>query len=145
MTTMTKESIAAVLSGIEYPVRISRDLNDKLDAAGLVVVFGDSDDLMEFRGAITDEVGAWEGGIAYVDRQGLLPERDNIEGDEELQGYFSRKPKAVAIEALWCKEGDYSWTYSTDIPHATFEVVDDGEPYCRGIVFALADIPEVTP
>ena len=33
-----------------------------------------------------------------------------------------------------------AWTYMTDIPHATFDVMDDGELYCRGIVFALADL-----
>lgn len=145
MSNITKESIAADLSGIEYPVRISQALNDLLRSAGLAVVFGASDDLMEFRGAIYDEVGAWEGGIALVDRQGLLPCRDDVEDDDELQDYFARKPKATPIEALWCKEGDYSWTFNTNIPHASFEVVDEGAPYCRGIVFALADVPEVTP
>lgn len=33
----------------------------------------------------------------------------------------------------------YSWIYQTDIPHATFEIVEGDDPYCRGIVFALAD------
>jgi hypothetical protein len=42
---------------------------------------------------------------------------------------------------LWAEEGDYSWTYATEIPHATFEVIEDDGPYCRGIVFALADVP----
>lgn len=44
------------------------------------------------------------------------------------------------IEAVWCPdEPDCSWAYKTDIPHVTFDVVEDGELYCRGIVFRLAD------
>ena len=145
MNNITREGIAAELSGIEYPVRINQALSDALNAAGLVVVFGASDDLMEFRGAIYDELCVYDGGTAYVDRQGLLPERENIDDDSDLQAYFTRKPKAAPIEALWCKEDGYSWTYDTTIPHATFEVVEDGYPYCRGIVFSLTDVPEVTP
>jgi len=45
-----------------------------------------------------------------------------------------------AVDALWAKEDGYSWTYRTDIPHATFEIVEDGEPYCRGIVIDVADL-----
>ncbi len=71
-----------------------------------------------------------------------MPERDQIESDDDagLKDYFERAPGAMTIDALWCKEPGYSWTFRTDIPHATFEVVEDGEPYCRGIVFALADV-----
>ena len=43
------------------------------------------------------------------------------------------------ITAVWDTDG-YSWIYQTDIPHATFEIVEDGAPYCRGIIFALADV-----
>lgn len=57
-----------------------------------------------------------------------------------LAEYVQRQKSAKSIEALWCKEDGYSWTYKTEIPHATFEVVEDEEPYCRGIVFALADL-----
>ncbi len=110
-------------------------------AAGLVVVYGASDDLMEFEGAIRDEFDCYNGGIALVDGQGLL-DRDRIEEDDDegVAEFVARKKAARKIEALWCAEPGYSWTYRTDIPHATFEVVEDGEPYCRGIVFALADL-----
>lgn len=32
------------------------------------------------------------------------------------------------------------WTYETDIPHETFVIYNDGEPYCRGIVFSVDDV-----
>jgi hypothetical protein len=135
------KELAAQLNGMQYPLRLPKTLTDEAKASGLVIVYGASDDLMEFEGAIYDEVGCYDGGTAYVDAKGLLPDRDSIEDDEDLKDYFARQPNAKTIEALWCKEGEYSWTYKTDIPHETFEVLEDGEPpYCRGIVFALADI-----
>jgi hypothetical protein len=139
---MLKEYLAALLDGIQYPAHrsIAKDQIEAAKAAGLVIVFGASDDLMELEGAIRDEFGCYDGGTALIDAEGLLPERENIEDDDELQEYFKRKPQARKIEALWCKEDGYSWTYSTDIPHSTFEVLDGEDHYCRGIVFALADL-----
>lgn len=128
--------LAARLTGAEYPVRIPKDIVEAARTAGLVIVYGASDDLMKFEGAITDEVGCYEGGTAYLDSAGLLQN----ECDNEDCPHFARLKKAArTIEAVW-SEGDYSWTYKTTIPHETFEVVEDGEKYCRGIVFALADL-----
>jgi len=139
---MTKEELAARLNGSQYPVHraITSDLRQAAKAAGLVIVYGASDDLMEFDGAVYDEVGCYDGGTVRVDARGVLPYRDCLETDEEIVQYTARKQTARAIEALWCKVVGYSWPYKTDIPHATFEVVEDCEPYCRGIVFALADL-----
>jgi hypothetical protein len=136
---MTKEKLAEQLTGSEYPLRISKETASAANVSGLVIVYGASDDLMEFEGAIYDELGAWNGTTALLDAEGLLPERESIDNDEELERYFQRKKTAKTIEALWCQEGAYSWTYKTDIPHASFEVVEDGEPYCRGIVLELKD------
>lgn len=137
---MTKEDLAAQLSGLEYPIRIPGALIVAAQSSGLVILCGASDDLMEFYGARREEIGCHDGGTAFVDADGVLPDRDCLEGDEEIAEYVQRQKSAKPIEALWCKEDGYSWTYKTDIPHAIFEVVEDEEPYCRGIVFALADL-----
>lgn len=137
---MTKEELAAQLSGLECPVRIPGALIAAAQSSGLVILCGASDDLMEFYGARREEIGCYDGGTAFVDADGVLPDRDCLDGDEELAEYVQRQKSAKSIEALWCKEDGYSWTYKTEIPHATFEVVEDEEPYCRGIVFALADL-----
>lgn len=111
---------------------------------GLVVVYGASDDLMEFEGAFRDEGYVINGGTVRVDAEGLLPANaDDLDTDEERARYYYRGGKSKSIEALWCDEvngGGFDWAYRTDIPHATFEVMDGDEPYCRGIVFALADL-----
>ncbi|MDF3928638.1 hypothetical protein [Pseudomonas putida] len=137
---MTKEELAAQLNGLEHPTRIPDPLIVAAQSAGLVILCGASDDLMEFYGARREEIGCYDGGTAFVDADGVLPDRDCLDGDEELAEYVQRQKSAKSIEALWCKEDGYSWTYKTEIPHATFEVVEDEEPYCRGIVFALADL-----
>ncbi|MGS3142153.1 hypothetical protein ACB274_06090 [Aeromonas sanarellii] len=138
---MQVQDLAGRLNGASYPLRISKELEAQAKVAGLVIVYGASDDLMEFAGAINDEIGVWDGGTALVDAEGLLPEdADNLDTDEERARYYYRKGRAKTIEALWAKEGDYSWTYRTEIPHETFEVVEGSGPYCRGIVFSLADL-----
>lgn len=136
---MTKEELAGKLTGREYRSEITPEEEDAARVAGLVVVFGTSDDLVECRGAIDDEAGAYGGKTLHVDCFGIIPsQRDDDWDDEKMASYFRRRDaRPVEITALWCAEGGYSWTYETDIPHATFEILEDGEPYCRGIVFEL--------
>lgn len=126
------------LNGCEYGKEGSRELFAEMRAAGLVAVFGSSDDLMEFRGAIEEEIGAWNGTTAYLFGTGLL---ENQCSNNECPYHEARKEQAPSIDALWDKEEPFSWTYQTAIPHSTFIVNEDGTPYCRGIVFALADVP----
>lgn len=135
---MTKEQLAERLNGVQYGDETNMDIEREAREAGLVIVFGASDDLMEFRGAIEDE----QSGLspALVDIHGLLPQREQIDDDLELEAFFKRRKAARAIEPQWCKQKGYSWTYKTEIPHVTFEVAEDADSYCRGIVFALADL-----
>ncbi len=138
---MEVNELAAILTGREYRLEISDSEEVLAKAAGLVVVFGASDDLMEFRGAISDELGAWNGTTARLSMAGLLKSWEEVdkEDEEAMEAYFKAKLSGFSeIEAQWDSEG-YSWTFRTDIPHATFEIVEDGEPYCRGIVFKLSD------
>lgn len=135
-----RDALALLLTGREMGSEITADEEAAAKTHGLLVIFGASDDLMEFRGAAHDEFNCFDGGTALIDARGMLPERDNIEEDGELKDFFARQPDAKQVEALWAAEGDHSWTYRTDVPHATFEIVEDGEPYCRGIVIDVADL-----
>jgi len=140
--TMTPAELASRLTGREYCAEMTQAEEAEAKAAGLVVVFGASDDLMEFRGAIGDELGAFGGAVACVDAVGLLPSFESLDKDDEdeVTNWVRRKLAGFReVEAKWDTDG-YSWVITTDIPHATFEVVEDGEPYCRGIVFALVDL-----
>jgi hypothetical protein len=126
--------LAARLNGREYRKEITKDEEREAAKVGLVVLFGASDDLAEFRGAIENEAGVYDGGTL------LLLDGDVFEEpDCDCRWADAAKEEALKharrIEAVWCGEGDYSWTYKTEIPHATFDVMEDGEKYCRGIVF----------
>lgn len=140
---MTKEEFAALLTGREYGKEITKAEEDQAKAAGLVVVFGYSDDGINLRGAIDDDVGAFDGTTMRVTPLGVLSEwdADSMSDESDAEAYFLKKHAGFReIGACWASEGDYSWTFETDIPHATFEIVEDGGPFCRGIVIAFADV-----
>lgn len=140
MTTLTE--VAAALNGAQYPLRIPKDVKAAARAAGILIIYGQSDDLMEFDGAFCDEIGAYDGVTAYLDADGVL-DRGAIDDDDDLAiaDHVIRARKAAKIEALWEPGDGYSWKFETDIPHETFEIEDDGEPYCRGIVLSIKDLP----
>jgi len=134
---MTPDEAAAQLNNCQYREEGDASLFKRMKESGLVAVYGASDDLMEFNGAITDEVGCYGGGEAYVTKEGLL----QSECDDDDCPYFEKiKLSASRIEAVWDDDSGFSWVYETAIPHVTFEVMEDDEPYCRGIVFALKDV-----
>jgi hypothetical protein len=135
---MDARELAVQLHGREYRDETTDAEEYEAKLNGLVIVFGASDDLMEFRGAVNDEIGAWEGATAYFTKSGLLVN----ECDNEDCPHFKRLMKAAStIDAKWDTEG-YSWVYETTIPHVSFDILEDGEKYCRGIVFALSDVTE---
>jgi len=134
---MNAKEAAQQLDGSEYRREGSSELFAAMKAAGLVAVFGASDDLMEMRGAVEEEVGAWKGVVVYITPAGLL--ENDCESDE-CPHFAKLQMAATPIRAKW-DDGGFSWRYETQIPCERFVVKEDGEPYCEGIVFALADVP----
>lgn len=137
--------LAEELDGIQY-LEERPEIWKKAKEDGAVVVFGFSDDGIEFRGAVDDELGAFDGGTFYIDSTG------NISGDS---GAGKR------ITAVWCgtvegrKVSDHTeisdssgriipWTYKTDIPCGEFMMYEEDAPFCRGIVFLLRNLEEET-
>lgn len=135
---MTKEQLAALLNGREYPMVITDAEAKQAKKDGLVVVSGASDDLCELRGALYDEAGCCDGGILILNRKGFVENHSDCEcmycGFKEYTNSLAR------IEAIWDRDG-VSWQYETSIPHATFDIMEDGEVYCRGLVLELAALP----
>lgn len=142
---MTKEQLAALLSGREYGQEITDEEAAQAKAAGLIVLFGASDDNVDLRGAIDDQVGAYGGTTVRIARNGaLMQDFESLDKDDEdaLEAYFKAKAAGfVEVEAEWCKEeGGPAWTFKTGLPHATFLIVEDDEAFCRGIVIDMADL-----
>ena len=138
---MTKEELAAMLNGREIYREIT-DMEDKqAEKSGLIVFFGASDDLVEIRGKISDELDACDGRDIFMVNGRLIPDLDDETEIEALQKHGvleivqEAHKNADKVEALWCEEkGGPSWTFKTAIPHATFDVMENGEVFCRGIV-----------
>ena len=140
---MNAKELAALLDGREYTRNtITKDEAVQALVAGLVILIGASDDNMDFHGAIRDQISCYDGGTAYLTSAGLLT---NECEDEDCPHFAKLKAQAATIEAVWADESTpYAWHYKTSIPHATFEVLEDGEKYCLGIVFALADVKGIS-
>lgn len=143
MSKLTKEQLAETLNGNEYGNEITKEQEQQAKEAGLVVVFGGSDDLMELRGAIYDEFSCYDGGEIKFTKEGTQIEEDDMEVLEK----YNLVHKLNTIEAIWDEgydagEGDErcSWQYKTEIPHSTFRIMEDGELYCVGIVFSISDL-----
>ena len=105
---------ASMLNQRSYGNEITAAEEKAAKELGYVIIFGYSDDCAEFRGAIDDEFGCFDGGRVYT-------------------------KKNWYIDALWCKN-DFTWSYDTNILHATFNIFDGDEKYCQGIVFDIKEI-----
>jgi hypothetical protein len=130
------DKIAEMLDELQYPTEPSREIIELAKANNIVIVFGSSDDLMEFRGAIDDEAGAWNGATALVNKDGLFDEHDC-----HCKYTLQAKEQCSKIHAIWDdKDRNCSWSYKTDIPHTEFKLMEDDEVYCYGIVFSLDNL-----
>lgn len=108
---MTLKEFASMLDGREYRSEITPEEEKLAKELGFVVVFGYSDDNAELRGAIDDEIGCYDGGV------------------------LEHEDLPATIYADWCPEDmDCAWAYGTSIPHEKFNIYEDGELYCVGIV-----------
>ena len=136
---MTAKELAEMLSGRKYGMEITRDETQRAADAGLVVAYGYSDDNVEFAGAVDEEVGAYNGTTIYFNKDGLMFEPD-ICLKSSCPYYKAAKSTAKAIKAVWHDKGAPCWTFETDIPHETFTVMEDGAPFCVGIVFSVEDL-----
>lgn len=128
-----REQLAEMLDGRQYRSETNEAILDFATKNDLVIVFGASDDLIEFRGAIDDEQSAWNGDDHYFDNEGDFIDSEDVDDyDGELN----------VITSKWCKLElpDVSWSYSTEIPHSTFQIKEGDDVYCVGIVFSIHNL-----
>lgn len=144
---ITAKQMAEYLNECEYGAEGSDQLWKQAKENNLVIVFGDCDDLMKFRGAINEEMGVSDGRIVYITEIGI-----HKCGSIECP-YFTEWPSlvnslkdahkiTVRRTPFLDDETSNFWRYETAIPHETFDVLEDGEKYCRGIVFSMEDISD---
>ena len=134
------KSAAAALNGREYKQEITDAEKQAAADAGLVIVFGQSDDTTVITGAIEATCETKDGGTLYLDGE------DGLFEDCPCDCVHSRRARAraKAVQVCWC-QGPYVWSYRTEIPHATFEIRDnqpssDNLRFCQGLVFRAEDL-----
>lgn len=126
------------LNGREYGNEISRSEMLEVQNDNVIIVFGSSDDELEFRGLIYDEVSAYEGTeVKITDKLKIFSIEENRCSFEYNSEQIQRMK---TISAVWCpkdKNGEIytSWEIKTTIEHSIFNIYEDGELLCIGIVF----------
>jgi hypothetical protein len=143
---MTVKEWAEKISGIEYPAGELQKLNKEMAADGVIAAYGDSDDLLEFRGAIDDEISALEGVAAKLFRRadGTADLLENMEKNQTHEFNRAQIDQMSVVKAAWCpEEPEASWLIETEIPHEKFDIMEDGELFCRGAVFHIDDVRRI--
>lgn len=135
---MTAKELSEMLSGREYGMEITKDEERQAADAGLLVLYSHSDDNVEIAGAYNDEVGAYDGAVVHLTKTGVLQEPDC--GQEDCPYYATARDATKSVQAVWHNNGGPCWTFETDIPHETFNIYDDGELFCVGIVLSVEDL-----
>lgn len=136
---MTKEDLASKLNGREYLNEITDSEIDLAKQNGLVVVFGYSDDNVEFRGAISDEVGCYGEKEIQFSKHGIIdwPD-DEKKTKEEATEYFNKL--IGGNQWILASFGRKGWMFRCGFPHAKFNVFENGEHYGQGMVFNLDEV-----
>ncbi len=147
---MTKEELAARLTGREMGEELTEAEDAEAKAAGLVVCFGHSDDNLELRGAIYDEVSAWRGTtlVLYRARHGYecttaeTQAIRELEDDAALEAAFRARRLGITVTAVANpKDLNANWHVISPLPGAAFDVLEKGRLFCRGVVLDVADLP----
>ena len=141
---IARNLFASRLNGREYGKEITKEEIEEAKEKGFVVIYGYSDDNVEICGALMDEIGAWNGARIAIDNKGV--------------GLYEEESRKYEITALWdgklddrlymkngydCHDENEDlipWTFDTGIPHSTFMIYEDEEPFCRGIVINMEDL-----
>jgi hypothetical protein len=126
------------LNGKEYGWELSKQELEQVKQDGIIIAYGDSDDLLEFRGCIYDEISAYNGTIAKLTKDLTVFNED--ENKENFAYNKSEIDKMKTIKAIWEPKDDQgnifaSWKIETDIPHETFNIMEDEELFGIGIIF----------
>ena len=120
---MNAKEWAEKLNNIEYPADEIWDMRKQFEEDGVVVVYGASDDLIEFEGVIHDEGDCYNDKVFYLNKEGLTTS-------------YSKN----YVKVTHPHDGTVQFNYETNIPCEWFNVVEDGELYCKGFVFNINDL-----
>jgi hypothetical protein len=127
---MTKE-LAQLLNG-KTKNEISKSIQELAQAHGLVIVYAYSGDCSVFCGYIDsgDEIIWNRYPITFKkEKSYFAPQNNNICNVINIKRCIEFKNETII-----------PWGYETTIPHEKFNLMEDGEVFCLGIVFSINDL-----
>ena len=135
---MDAKELAAQLNGREYGNEITKAEAHQAEHARLIVAFGASDDNLELRGAMDDELSAYDGAKVTIRLDSLKVVESGICSE------CGSKSPVFGIRAQWAPTDlDASWLITASgLPFEPFDIMEDGSLFCRGAVITL---PPVSP
>lgn len=157
------KQIKEKINGIEYGTKIDNSIIDIAKNNNIVIIRGASDDLIDFEGAIYNELDCYSDNIEeiyIIPHNGkYFAEYDTVEdlrfGSYDLtnllQTFLKEKlEKSIKIQVAYCgvfnKDG---WGFQVETPkgykidYDTFDILEDGALYCRGLILDLDIIKAV--
>ena len=146
---MNLKEWAEKLNDCEYGDELSNEDKELLEKDGIVAVFGYSDDNIELEGAMYDELPAYDEETYYwFGKYFVSNDRINEFLNYVDDDFYAFKP---LIEPLFEKNSERSYItskpgkdcqfeYETNIPCEWFNVMEDGNLYCKGFVFNKNDL-----
>jgi len=146
---ITLKEFAQMLHGRDCQPNLTPDERLLAEQKGFVVVYGDSDDRVEFEGAITAE--GYTNPLAKGCPAGILILSENgelLDEDSNLFTEYFRSSRNVINVFYCCKDG-LNWVFESDIPHETFLTYDGGyneeyadfdDGFARCMVFELSTL-----
>ena len=144
---MTPQDFAALINRNQYLQELSPEQEDIARRNGFLVVFGQSDDRVEFRGVLYDEDGAYNACTLFLGvYKDLTVKRIHSEQVADVKKYEGDTVKIIAIRVDKNFDGKVEaplWTFSADYPQdkvAEFKVYEDEEVYGNGLVIKIGDL-----
>jgi hypothetical protein len=139
---ITAQEFADMLHGREYGSEISKGEEELAKLTGLLVVYGYSDDNIELRGVIDEELPAFDGLEFSVGKYGVVKKWEDVDYDDEeaCRLHFENEDSGtIDISAGWDMDG-YSWVIAADCGDSFigyFDIMEDGDTFCRGTVLDM--------
>jgi hypothetical protein len=134
----TKE-IANLLNGRMRGNEVTKQERIDFKKSGIIVIYGYSDDGIILTGAFDNGVCAFDGTEFYINKDGVL-ER-SCDECEDCYRYKKDYEQSKKITAIWHDLVYPCWTFRTDVPHETFDIISiSKEIFCKGIVININDL-----
>ena len=152
MKTMTKGQLAVLLDGNESVEVMTLEQERIAAENNLLVLFCQSDDTLEMRGAIHGEEDAAGGGDFALILEGEQFSDDDSDAIQRaganavmrISDEYDNEDNPRLIRVEWCRKDGTSWAWdiTSNLPRVWFTIWDNGEPYTGALVI---DLDEVEP